>query len=273
MIPEKSQLRQRLLSAAILIPILFAAIWFGHPWLSIIVAAVALLGAAEFYRMATHAGWQPLTIIGVLFTLFFIANAYFQESRATPIATAALVAAALVLPVVWLALARRDRLLGNWLWTACGIFYIGWMLSHFIPLRALEHGRDWVFLAVFATFAVDSGAYLIGRVWGRHKMTPRISPGKSWEGAVGGMASGIAAALALDALLGLPMSYWQAGLIGFLLAIVAQIGDLVESMLKRATGVKDSGTLIPGHGGMLDRLDSIIFTVVLVYYYVEWVIM
>lgn len=278
MISKGSQLRQRLLSAALLIPILFAVIWFDlprlsiSPWFFLTVAAVAILGAAEFYKMATHAGWRPLTIFGVLFTLFFIMNAYFQEIRATPVATVALLAASLVLPLLWLALRRRERMLADWLWTASGIFYIGWMLSHFIPLRALEHGRDWVFLAAFATFAVDSGAYLIGRTWGRHKMTPRISPGKTWEGAIAGLACGVAAAIALDAILGLPVDYWQAGLIGFILAIVAQIGDLVESILKRATGVKDSGTLIPGHGGMLDRLDSILPTVVLVYYYVVWVV-
>ena len=104
-------------------------------------------------------------------------------------------------------------------------------------------------------------------------MVPRISPGKSWEGTFAGLIAGIAAAIALNAILGLPMGYWQVGLLGFLIAALAFGGDLVESMLKRSTGVKDSGRLIPGHGGILDRLDSVVFTVVLVYYYVVWVIM
>ncbi len=269
-VPERSQLRQRLLSAAVFIPILLAFIWVGNPWFCILVAAVAVLGSLELFRMATYGGWQPSVVLGVAFTLFFIADAYFAQPRATEI----LIPTAVALPLLWLVLrSRGEKTLANWLWTVGGIFYIGWMLGHFIPLRELEQGRDWVILALFATFAVDSGAYLIGRAWGRHLMVPKISPGKTWEGTFAGIIAGIAAAVALNAILGLPISYWQVSLLGFLIAAVAFVGDLVESMLKRSTGVKDSGRLIPGHGGILDRLDSVVFTVVLVYYYVVWVIM
>jgi phosphatidate cytidylyltransferase len=270
-VPERSQLRQRLLSAAVFIPILLVIIWFGPLWLfSLLIAAVALLGAIEFYRLATHGGWQPSVVLGVAFTLFFIADAYFAEPRATEI----LIPAAVALPLLWLLLrSRGEKTLANWLWTVGGIFYIGWMLGHFIPLRELEQGRDWVILALFTTFAADSGAYLFGRAWGRHLMVPKISPGKTWEGTFAGIIAGIAAAVALNAILGLPVSYWQVSILGFLIAAVAFAGDLVESMLKRSTGVKDSGRLVPGHGGILDRLDSVVFTVVLVYYYVVWVIM
>jgi phosphatidate cytidylyltransferase len=270
-VPERSQLRQRLLSAAVFIPILLVIIWFGPLWLfSLLIAAVALLGAIEFYRLATHGGWQPSVVLGVAFTLFFIADAYFAEPRATEI----LIPTAVALPLLWLLLrSRGEKTLANWLWTVGGIFYIGWMLGHFIPLRELEQGRDWVILALFTTFAADSGAYLFGRAWGRHLMVPKISPGKTWEGTFAGIIAGIAAAVALNAILGLPVSYWQVSILGFLIAAVAFAGDLVESMLKRKAGVKDAGRLIPGHGGILDRLDSVVFTVVLVYYYVVWVIM
>ena len=269
-VPERSQLRQRLLSAAVFIPILLVIIWFGPLWLfSLLIAAVALLGAIEFYRLATHGGWQPSVVLGVAFTLFFIADAYFAEPRATEI----LIPTAVALPLLWLLLrSRGEKTLANWLWTVGGIFYIGWMLGHFIPLRELEQGRDWVILALFTTFAADSGAYLIGRAWGRHSVVPKISPGKTWEGTFAGLIAGIAAAIALNAILGLPISYWQVSLLGFLIAAVAFVGDLVESMLKRKGGVKDAGRLIPGHGGILDRLDSVVFTVVLVYYYVVWFI-
>ncbi len=270
-VPERSQLRQRLLSAAVFIPILLVIIWFGPLWLfSLLIAAVALVGAIEFYRLATHGGWQPSVVLGVAFTLFFIADAYFAEPRATEI----LIPTAVALPLLWLLLrSRGEKTLANWLWTVGGIFYIGWMLGHFIPLRELEQGRDWVILALFTTFAADSGAYLIGRAWGRHSVVPKISPGKTWEGTFAGLIAGIAAAVALNAILGLPISYWQVSILGFLIAAVAFVGDLVESMLKRKAGVKDAGRLIPGHGGILDRLDSVVFTVVLVYYYVVWVIM
>lgn len=269
-VPERSQLRQRLLSAAVLIPILLVIIWFGPLWLfSLLIAAVALLGAIEFYRLATHGGWQPSVVLGVAFTLFFIADAYFAEPRATEI----LIPTAVALPLLWLLIrSRGEKTLANWLWTVGGIFYIGWMLGHFIPLRELEQGRDWVILALFTVFAADSGAYLIGRAWGRHLVVPKISPGKTWEGTFAGLVAAIAAAVALNAILGLPISYWQVSLLGFLIAAVAFVGDLVESMLKRKAGVKDAGRLIPGHGGILDRLDSVVFTVVLVYYYVVWFI-
>jgi len=269
-VPERSQLRQRLLSAAVFIPILLVIIWFGPLWLfSLLIAAVALLGGIEFCRLATHGGWQPSVVLGVAFTLFFIADAYFAEPRATEI----LIPTAVALPLLWLLLrSRGEKTLANWLWTVGGIFYIGWMLGHFIPLRELEQGRDWVILALFTTFAADSGAYLIGRAWGRHSVVPKISPGKTWEGTFAGLIAGIAAAVALSAILGLPISYWQVSLLGFLIAAVAFVGDLVESMLKRKAGVKDAGRLIPGHGGILDRLDSVVFTVVLVYYYVVWFI-
>jgi phosphatidate cytidylyltransferase len=269
-VPERSQLRQRLLSAAVFIPILLGFIWLGNPWFCLLVAAVAVLGSLELSGMATHGGWQPSATLGVIFTLSFIADAYFAE----PIVTEILIPTAVALPLFWLLVrSRGEKTLANWLWTVGGIFYIGWMLGHFIPLRELEQGRDWVILALFTTFAADSTAYLIGRAWGRHLMVPKISPGKTWEGTFAGLIAGIVAAIALNAILGLPIGYGQVSLLGFLIAVLAYAGDLVESMLKRRAGVKDSGRLIPGHGGILDRLDSVVFTVVLVYYYVVWVIM
>jgi phosphatidate cytidylyltransferase len=161
----------------------------------------------------------------------------------------------------------------NWVWTLAGIIYIGWLLSHFIPLRGLEGGRDWVFIAIFATFAADTAAFFTGRAIGRHPLATAISPGKTWEGAAGGFLGAIAASLILAAILpGILIPYWQIVLLGALIGIFAQLGDLAESMLKRSVGLKDAGKLIPGHGGLLDRLDSILFTVVVVYYYVIWVV-
>jgi phosphatidate cytidylyltransferase len=219
--------------------------------------------------MATGAGWRPFTIFGILWAVLFVLSVHFPDSRTTPI----LLATTLVIPALWLlSLPHGERSHINWLWSVCGIFYIGWTLSHFLSLRGLECGRDWVIFALFATFAVDTFAYFIGRAWGRHPMAPRISPGKSWEGAIGGLGCGIAAAFALNAILGLPVSYAHIAILGLLIGIFAQIGDIVESALKRSTRVKDSGRLIPGHGGILDRLDSIVFTIVLVYYYVWYII-
>jgi phosphatidate cytidylyltransferase len=272
--PPQSQLRQRLISAAIFIPILLVIIWLGDPWFSILVALAVLLGAFEFYRLVTQASYQPFLFFGLFFTLLFVLNAHSPEPRTTPL----LVAATIICSLFWLIFHHdEEKAFINGLWTLAGIFYLGWMLSHFIPLRGVENGLGWVIFALFTTFAADSSAFFVGRAWGKHYMVPRISPGKTWEGTIGGFVGGALAALALAAILnslniGLPISYGKVAFLGFLIAIFALLGDLVESMLKRRAGVKESGILIPGHGGILDRLDSVIFTVVLVYYYVIWFI-
>ena len=264
-----------MLSALVIIPLIFVIVWFGHPdawhfyFYPILVAAVATLGALEFYGMIGLSKRHPLTIFGLLFVLLFIANAYFDLAYTIPLLTAAV-----AFSLIWLIF--RSTVEGaaiNWVWTVAGIIYIGWMLSHFIPLRVLEGGRDWVFFTLFATFAVDTAAFFTGRAIGRHALASAISPGKTWEGAVGGFLGAIAASLILAAILpGIVIPYWQIVLLGALIGIFAQLGDLAESMLKRSVGVKDASKLIPGHGGLLDRLDSIIFTVVVVYYYVIWVV-
>ena len=159
----------------------------------------------------------------------------------------------------------------TWTSSLTGIFYLGWLLSYWVLIMGF-YGRDWVLLALFATFAVDTTAYFIGRAWGRHKMAPTISPGKTWEGAVGGLVGAIVAVIVLALLLDIDISYSEMVILGFLIAVFAQLGDLAESKLKRSMGVKEAGNLIPGHGGILDRLDSIVFTGVVVYYCLRWFI-
>ena len=137
-------------------------------------------------------------------------------------------------------------------------------------MRGLEDGKSWVFLAILATFGSDSAAYFVGRLFGKYKLAPSISPGKTWEGSIGGLLG--AAAVSLLFLLPTPLkltaylNWWQLIIIGLLISVFGQLGDLIESLLKRNTGVKDSGKIFPGHGGMLDRTDSIVFAVVVVYY-------
>ena len=268
-------MRRRVLSALVLIPPIFAAIWFGNPWFSLVVAAAAAVGILEFYGLRGLSFRQPLAIFGLMWVLLLIAGAHFDYSYTALILTSAVVFS-LVLLIV------RPPVEGaaiNWAWTLAGIILIGWMLSHFIPLRGLEAGglnvgRDWVLFALFATFAADTAAFFTGKALGRHALAAAISPGKTVEGAVGGFLGAIAGAFILAAILPtLTIPYWHIAILGALIGIFAQLGDLAESVLKRSTGVKDSSNLIPGHGGLLDRLDSILFTVVVVYYYVIWAIM
>lgn len=159
----------------------------------------------------------------------------------------------------------------SWAASLAGIFYLGWLLSYWVLIMN-SFGRDWIYLALFSTFAVDTTAYFVGRAWGRRKMAPTISPGKTWEGALGGLVGAIAGVIVLALLLDVDISYAEMVLLGFLIAVFAQLGDLAESKIKRSMGVKEAGNLIPGHGGILDRLDSIVFTGVVVYYCLRWFI-
>ncbi len=270
-------LSQRVLSSIVLVPILVAAIWFGNPWFSILVAIAALLGALEFFNMVSRRGWQPLTVFGTLWTLFFIFNAYYDPSYASAstrtLVTFFLVTSAVVLPLLVALFLRPsgERTLVSWASSMAGVFYIGWLLSYWVLIMN-SYGREWVFIALFSTFAVDTTAYFVGRAFGRHKMAPTISPGKTWEGAAGGLAGALVAVVVLSLILDVEISYSQMVLLGFLIAVFAQLGDLAESKLKRSVGVKEAGNLIPGHGGILDRLDSIVFTGVVVYYCLRWFI-
>jgi phosphatidate cytidylyltransferase len=161
----------------------------------------------------------------------------------------------------------------DWAYTAAGAFYMGWTLSLFLVLREETKGFEWVLVVLLGTFATDTGAFFTGRVLGRRPLAPRISPGKTWEGAIGGFLFGAGTVLALTTWLELPISTWEGAALGALVGVSAQAGDLVESMIKRASGVKDSGRLIPGHGGTLDRLDSVVFVIVVVYHFLIWVVM
>ena len=139
-----------------------------------------------------------------------------------------------------------------------------------VLLREGREGAEWVLLAVLAVMATDAAAYAVGRSVGRRKLAPAISPNKTVEGAIGGWLGGFGAVVALDAILGLSVRIWPLVLLALVLPLLAQAGDLAESLFKRARDVKDSSNLIPGHGGVLDRLDSLLFGLPAVYFFVEW---
>jgi len=229
--------------------------------------------------MVAAAKVPPLTYFGLTWTALLILSrnsellsalqSYFNPALFTPF----LLTLAVVPPLIW-CLSRRQKegAFASWVWTIAGILYIGWLLSHLVALRGLEGGRNWVFFVLFVTWASDTTAFFTGRKLGRHKLAPSISPGKTWEGSI----SGIGAAIAMSILFftptpfQLPLTYWQAIPLSIAVSILGQLGDLTESLLKRNMGVKDSGRLMPGHGGLLDRMDSIIFAGVVVYYFASF---
>ena len=155
-----------------------------------------------------------------------------------------------------------------------GPVYAGFLLGHGLAIYDLSPamegidnaGRNWLLFTLAGTSASDTGAYAVGRLIGRHKMTPSLSPNKTWEGAAGGLIASVAAMLAVGALLELGVASWQHAVVAVVVAVVAQLGDLFESFLKRRADAKDSGSIMPGHGGLLDRIDSILFALPAVYY-------
>jgi phosphatidate cytidylyltransferase len=270
-------LKLRLITAAVGIPLIILAIWFGTPWFSLLIAAAAAGGAYEFYRMASFSNREPLLYLGLLWSLALVLSPHYAGPNILPIVTTA---AMLISLICLLFRPSKESAFRNWAWTVVGALYAGWMLSYWLNLRGLENGWNWVYLAMFTTFANDTGAYFIGRSIGKHKLAPRLSPSKTWEGAIGGLASAVLASIVLATVLKLisvelgsafAFQYWQIVLLGLLIGLFAQIGDLIESLLKRTMQVKESGSLLPGHGGILDRFDSLIFVGAVVYYYVIWV--
>ena len=261
-------MKQRIITALCGIPLLIVAIWFGEPWFPLLIATAAVLGIMEFYQMEPLSRERLPTIFGILLVLLFILSPHLEDPRVVP----SLLASTVLLPLIWLLLRRsKENILPNWVWISGGIVYVGWALSLYVSLRGMPNGKEWVLLAFLCTFACDSSAFFIGRRWGRYLLMPTISPGKTQEGAVAGLLAAVAVTFLLGIILGLPINYWQMALLGFLIGLFAQVGDAVESLLKRRAGIKEAGSVMPGHGGMLDRLDSIIFVGIVVYYYVLWV--
>ena len=274
-------LKKRIITALWGIPLLITVIWFGEPWFTILVAIWGLLAAFEFYKLVATSKVSPLTYFGLVWTLFFILSrdpdllAFLEPHFNLNLLTPLLLTSAVILSLFCLLLRRqKEGAFTGWAWTIGGILYIGWLLSYFVALRGLDDGRNWVFLALFTTFASDTAAFFVGRALGKHHLAPRISPGKTWEGAIAGAFAAIIVSLlfTISTPLHLPLTYWQAILLGLLVSVFGQLGDLVESLLKRNMGVKESGKLIPGHGGVLDRIDSVVFAGIVVYYYVIWAI-
>jgi phosphatidate cytidylyltransferase len=262
-------LKKRVITSVWGIALLFVAVWFEQPlpWFTVLVAVWGLMAAFEFFRLFKYAVTVSLTVIGMLCVLLFALSSYCDYRYTLPILTAA----AALIPALWLAIRpRREGKAAAWIWTVVGILYIGWLISHYVLLRGLPDGRNWVFFALFATFASDSTAFFVGRAIGRHQLAPHVSPNKTWEGAIGGLMGAVVIGLlfTLPTPLSLPLSYGQAVLLGLLVSVFGQLGDLLESWFKRRAGVKDSGRLLPGHGGALDRIDSIIMAGPTVFYYV-----
>lgn len=261
-------LGKRLLSIAFLAPLLIAALIAGGWWLVLFIATLIGLAAWEFSQLFNNGGYftfAPFLIIG---SIIFVINRQLNGFVLSDLLIGIFVLVFLGWHTYQYQRGHETSAL-DFCITLGGIFYLGWSIAYFISIRNLPDGVWWVFLVVFGIAFADAGAYFVGRGIGKHKMMPRVSPKKSWEGYLGGIAismilTGIAAAIFKNN--AQSVTIIKGVLVGLVLGSLAPFGDFGESMLKRAFGVKDSSNLIPGHGGFLDRLDSFLWAGVIGYY-------
>lgn len=254
------------------LPVLVAAVWWGAPGLPILVLVLAVLGVREFYAlMPSRFGALP-TLLGAVWAICLVLAAQSGTGLGDSLLISGVVlAVGAVVALLWMiAFYLGPRPLETAAYLIGGPVYAGFLLGHVLWLRNIgevgDVGRDWLLLSLLMVFATDTGAYLIGRAVGRHRMAPGISPGKTWEGATGGFVSAVVAIAVFGWAFDVTIHLWQQLVIGATVGVVSQMGDLFESKLKRIADVKDSGSIIPGHGGVLDRLDSVLVSIPVVYY-------
>jgi phosphatidate cytidylyltransferase len=241
------------------------ALWFGPVSTGVLLGIMAGFAAAEFYALGRREARLPNELFGVLAAAAMPLVAAVWGLSGLGFAVTVLVAASLV----WHTAVRRAMTADTAI-TVFGALYTGFLLAYLVLLlRDFDQGRLLAYVLVFSVWANDVFAYLVGSTVGRHKMAPAISPKKSWEGFAAGSLATVAIWVAATFVPGVAITLGQALATGAAVAIAAVIGDLTESRMKREAGVKDSGTILRGHGGFLDRLDSLIF-VCLVAYWVLW---
>lgn len=260
---------RRLYTAAALIPAVYVIIAHLAPWaLTLLLIAVGSIALVEFYQICFQSRFTRLAV-GVGLSVFVLVVARDHLSLAL---THLVVASVLVVTIgVFTASGWTDRRWKGILIILFGVLYVGFPLGTVVSTRSLPAGEFLVLFLAVVTWASDTGAYYAGTLWGKHPLLPSVSPKKTVEGVLGGLALAVGVALLAQWWFASQLSLSDAVILGILLTVTGLLGDLFESVIKRWTGVKDSGGILPGHGGMLDRLDSLLFTAPAFYYYVAYV--
>jgi len=258
---------KRWLTAIIALPILIFVIGPGPRWLLYgVICAASLAGLREFYSMTLEPLPRPLIWVASILTLLLFTAVYLRQIMFVP----AIILLWAMVPMAFLMFAGpRTRLsedLGNALF---GPVYVVLPLALFLLIEMRPKGPVWIFFLMAVIFASDTGAYYFGKLLGRHKLYEAMSPKKTWEGAVGGLIASLTAASLFIRLCGPPSLTLKVVILAAIMCAAGQIGDLCQSMLKRAHGIKDSGRLLPGHGGILDRIDGLLFAIPVLYIYLS----
>lgn len=256
---------RRLATALLLLALIVPAVVFGGIFYFLLVAFFVVTASLEYVQMFRGARFQPSAPITVGGTFLLLLVRAFQ-SQWTDSALTVLILAAMAYHMYANECGRHEAAL-DFVITLGGLVYLGWIAGYILDLRALPQGGWWVMIVFPVVWLADSGAYIIGSRYGTHKMLKRLSPNKSWEGFAAGVFIGTLYggffAFAYSRFGPLHFAVWQGLVMGLVLSSITTLGDLGESMIKRFTGAKDSGTFLPGHGGAFDRIDSLIWAAVI----------
>ncbi|SDW52372.1 phosphatidate cytidylyltransferase [Marininema mesophilum] len=239
----------------------FLFLWLGGWWYTAIIIVLAILSYREYCRMKEIQLSSPQGIVGLILVGLLLGTSMAEQgliNRTLLLQAPDNILTGLVLLLLLTVVSRNRVQTEEISYLFLGSLYIGFGFSYMLQARMLSEGLSWSLLVIVMTFANDSGAYFIGRKWGSSKLWPSISPNKTVEGALGGLLCSIIASGIFVLLRPELGNFLEILAVGLLISIVGQIGDLVESAMKRSTGTKDSGTILPGHGGVLDRFDSLL---------------
>ncbi|NIP39743.1 MAG: phosphatidate cytidylyltransferase [Candidatus Dadabacteria bacterium] len=273
-----SNLTQRILTAIVGVPLLLLVFYFGSYYFLSFILLIVGLGSYEFFNLVDKKDLDNKKILGIIFCIILPLGAYYGYIYFIFLFT--------LVSILTLFIHLQKQDLSNTLTGAgtkfLGIVYIGWFLSHAVLIRNIDSssfpylydpsikagdiGYFWIVFVVACTFLNDTGAYFFGMFKGKTKLAPRLSPGKTVEGTVAGIIMAAICGVFINLIFNSPIEYGWVLLMGFVVGVVAVIGDLIESMFKRSVSIKDSGGLLPGHGGVLDRFDSLILVFPMMYY-------
>lgn len=264
---------QRVKAALVFVPLVLILIYLGGWAFNIFITIVLLAAAVEYAHLFGKLGYRPPLPSLLLGISLIMAYRWFFDGQHLDILLSLIILQTVITALIQYEQGVKGAALGFTV-NLAGILYLGWVGSFFIAFRAIPNGLGWLLTALPAAWLVDCGAYYVGRWLGKAKMTPKLSPNKTWAGFSGGIISGVLSGLLLILLWrsvdllpsGTPL--WQGALLGLVMAILTPLGDLLISLFKRTAGVKDTGSLIPGHGGILDRIDTWIWAALLGYYLV-----
>jgi len=279
----KQSVGQRWLAALILMPVVLGFVLAGGWWAFVAAGVVVIVCVFELYQMMLQAGYHPLIWISLALSFLFLVAAMLPKFSLVILQTGLGGVLLISFPLLFFR-KKLEGVVRDWAMTLAISIYVGWSMSCFLVLRGYEQlvinfphapwivlprGLWWVLFVLLGMWGADSAAFFTGRYLGRHKLAPHISPGKTWEGVAGGLVLSVIAALILTVgPLGIP--WYLAIVLGLLIGVAGVLGDLSESLIKRQMDVKDSGQLIPGHGGLLDRVDSLLFAVIVVFLFAQW---